>query len=39
MLWQKYCPPFYSPTEALKKGTLFPDLYRPYIKDKHRKKC
>lgn len=21
----------YSPREALKKGTLFPELYRPYI--------
>ena len=25
----------YSPREALKKGTLFPELYKPYIpKDK-----
>ncbi|KAB2951979.1 spore coat associated protein CotJA [Heliorestis acidaminivorans] len=39
VLWQKYCPPFYSPTEALKKGTLFPELYRPYVKEKHRRKC
>ncbi|MBC8591532.1 spore coat associated protein CotJA [Wansuia hejianensis] len=22
----------FSPGEALKKGTLFPELYRPYIK-------
>lgn len=22
----------YSPREALKKGTLFPELYRPYVK-------
>lgn len=21
----------YSPREALKKGTLFPELYRPYV--------
>ncbi|NLJ97723.1 MAG: spore coat associated protein CotJA [Tissierellia bacterium] len=24
----------YSPSEALKKGTLFPELYRPYKAEK-----
>ncbi|HSH35731.1 spore coat associated protein CotJA [Schnuerera sp.] len=24
----------YSPSEALKKGTLFPELYMPYKKEK-----
>ncbi|GAW93104.1 spore coat associated protein CotJA [Calderihabitans maritimus] len=27
--WQKYTKTF-SPGEALQKGTLFPELYRPY---------
>ena len=27
--WQRYGA-IYSPQEALEKGTLFPDLYRPY---------
>lgn len=29
--WQNYGAIF-SPEEALEKGTLFPDLYRPYSK-------
>lgn len=29
VIWQRYGPTF-SPAEALKKGTLFPDLYSPY---------
>jgi len=27
----------YSPQEALRKGTLFPELYMPYKYDKRRK--
>ncbi|MBU5311858.1 spore coat associated protein CotJA [Tissierella carlieri] len=36
------CVPFqimnqvFSPREALKKGTLFPELYQPYIVEEHR---
>lgn len=29
VIWQKYGRTF-TPAEALEKGTLFPDLYRPY---------
>lgn len=29
VIWQRYGRTF-SPREALMKGTLFPDLYRPY---------
>ncbi len=29
VIWQKYGQ-IYSPAEALKKGTIFPDLYSPY---------
>ncbi|MCW2277626.1 spore coat associated protein CotJA [Heliophilum fasciatum] len=34
---QAYKPPFFSPMDALCKGTVFPELYQPY----HRKngKC
>lgn len=28
--WQRYGRTF-SPREALMRGTLFPDLYRPYV--------
>lgn len=31
---QKY-ENLYSMSEALCKGTIFPDLYRPYKKNKH----
>lgn len=27
----------FRPTEALKKGTIFPDLYQPYIKRRDRR--
>lgn len=29
VLWQRYGK-VYSPSEALEKGTLFPELYSPY---------
>ena len=29
VIWQKYGQT-YSPAEALQKGTIFPELYRPY---------
>lgn len=29
VVWQKYGQT-YSPAEALQKGTIFPELYRPY---------
>lgn len=29
VIWQKYGPIF-NPSEALEKGTVFPDLYSPY---------
>ncbi len=29
VIWQKYAPIF-NPAEALKKGTVFPELYSPY---------
>ena len=29
VIWQKYGRTF-TPAEALEKGTIFPDLYRPY---------
>lgn len=28
----------YDGREALKKGTLFPELYRPYVKDKDKER-
>ncbi len=34
--WQKFCTTF-SPIEALKRGTAFPELYSPY--EGKNKKC
>jgi hypothetical protein len=30
VIWQRYGPIF-SPAEALEKGTIFPELYSPYL--------
>lgn len=35
--WQHYTPPFFSPVEALEKGTMFPDLYQPYVHHKEKR--
>lgn len=36
VLWQKYGGKMYTPKEALEKGTLFPELYRPYSPERHK---
>jgi hypothetical protein len=33
VLWQRLCR-LYSPEEALMKGTVFPELYKPYKQTK-----